>query len=98
MITTTENQALLLQFAPSDSDTKTERMMHLCDTIGSIAEHTRAVLEMHQRTAETVVPGDSDYNRNMLHLQARLETVMSRLQDTVPLLDDLALSSQLAGR
>ncbi|MEZ4701378.1 MAG: hypothetical protein R2834_13660 [Rhodothermales bacterium] len=87
MIITTENTTHPLQFSDSSPDTHTEELLNLCEHIGFIADRTRTVLK-HRQDAAPKRSG-TDIDRNLLHLQARLETIMSRLQGTVPLLDSL---------
>jgi len=87
MIATTENSTRPLQLSDSVPDTHTEYLLQLCDRIGTIADRTRAIVR-HRLDAPTGIV-EIDMDRNLLHLQARLETLMSRLQGTLPLLDSL---------
>ncbi len=87
MIATTENTARPLQFSDCAPDTHTEYLLQLCDRIGTIADRTRAIVRHRADAPAGMVELDMD--RNLLHLQARLETLMSRLQGTMPLLDSL---------
>ena len=87
MIATTENTTRPLQVSDSAPDTQTEYLLQLCDRIGTIADRTRAIVQ-HRADAPASV-AEEDVDRNLLHLQARLETLMSGLQGTMPLLDSL---------
>jgi hypothetical protein len=85
MIATTELTTRPLQFSESVPDTHSEYLLQLCDRIGTIADRARAIV---QQRAEAPA-GFYEIDLNLLHLQARLETLMSRLQGTMPLLDSL---------
>jgi hypothetical protein len=86
-MTLTENTTFPLQFADDASDTQMERLLQLCDRLDSMADRTRAVL----RHRQGLPLGDrvADADRNLLHLQARLEAISSRIQGTMPLIDSL---------